>query len=265
MLPIDNRLINNSIRSVAPKVHHLTQMDPHIESLRITPIKRRDYFAEVILPKFEGLDMETSAYTENGKRSVQFMKNILPFMVIAEYDPINHKMFIIPDNLGWGTNETGLTTILGHELVHRCQFLDNPHFLDTYKFLVKKVFGSNAFDIDADEDKSYSDFIQPFMTLVEGDATFVQEQLKNEFYQGAKYNTSGLVNILGVAIGLSSLVTNKRGLMKIVMQYQKGKEIISCIYNESGRGAINRLYQLDYKQIDDIFRLNPFMYKTHIK
>lgn len=264
MITIDSKSIDAMIKDVAPRVHHLTQMDPHIESLRVSAIRRRDYFAEVVLPKFEGMGIDSIPHTELGQLGFKIMKYVTPFSIMAEYDPINHKMFILYENFGWGTNKNGLTTVLGHELVHRCQFLDNPHFLDTYKFLLKKVLGSNVFDLDEDEDKTYMPFIQPFMTLVEGDATFVQGQLK-EWYPGAKYKSTQFMNFLDTVVKLSKGSNGKRDLSKKLMQYQRGRRIIRDIYKESGRGAINQLYALDYKQIQDVFSFNPQMYKRYVK
>lgn len=181
------------------------------------------------------------------------IKLFLPYLVLGQYDPLMGRMLVIPDNLRFGTNASGLTIILGHELVHRCQFINNPRFARLYSHLVKKVTGSNAFDEDSLEDKNMKPYLQAYMTLVEGDASFVEQQLNKMFYQDAKNKTSGFSNFLGLLLALTSIGNGDKGFLDKLKQYAKGKKIVKSIYEFNGREGVNSLYNLNELELRRVF------------
>jgi hypothetical protein len=245
MVIVSEKSVRKMIEDVAPKVTRLTGWNPRLDDLEVRIISRDQYWEEGIMAKYPQLGIDTETKTEKGKKAVQSMKATMPYLVLGQYEPMTGRMLVIPDNLRLGTNESGLTVVLGHELVHRCQFINNPRFTRLYSTLVKKSTGNNAFDEDELEDKRVEPYLQAYMTLVEGDASFVGDQLKKMFYQDAKNKSSMLSNVLGLAILLASLGSGDKGFIQKLKQYGVGKKKVKSIYEREGRPGVNALYDLD--------------------
>jgi hypothetical protein len=253
MVIVSEKSVKRMIEDVAPKVERLTGWDTNLDDLEVRIIGRDQYWEHGILSKYNHLGINTEAKTAKGKKSTETMKALMPFLVLGQYEPLSGRMFVIPDNLRFGTNESGLTATIGHELVHRCQFVNNPRFANLYSQLVRRSTGDNAFDEDPSGDKRVKPYLQAYMTLVEGDATFTEEQLKKMFYQDAKNKTSHMSNFLGLVLALSSIGNGDKGFMQKLKQYEQGKKKVRAVYERGGRGEVNALYNLEELGLRRVF------------
>ncbi len=250
MVIISEKSVERMLNDVAPKVEKLTGWDPVLSSLNVKIVPRKKYVKYCIDPLFNGMGIDTVPKTKDGKTGLFIVKNILPFIVMGQYEPITQTLIVMGDNFVYSANESGLTAILGHELVHRCQYINNPEFADVYCSLSRRMHGKNAYDIDGDEDPRAKKYVQSLMTLLEGDASFVQEQLKKIYYQNAENKTSGLTKLFGV---LFAFVCIAGGSMDKFKQYSKGKNIVENYYKRKGRQAVNDLYNLDENGLHGVF------------
>lgn len=269
MVVISEKSIERMMEEVAPKVKRLTTWDPHLEDLKVRIIRRDQYFESVFRQTYDHLGIDMEAKTAQGKKSVIAAKMILPYIILAQYEAFSGTMYILPDNLRFGTNESGVSTLLGHELVHRCQFANNPNIKEMYASLVRRVTGTNVFDEDKAEDKNAKKYLQSFMTLIEGDASFVQDQLKKMFYQDANNKTSRISSLVALALLVSSIGNGENSFLQKMKQYSRGKKIVERLYHSNfpnnnffidnltlptGRTRVNALYQSDEKELYELFK-----------
>ncbi len=253
MVVVSKKSIEKLIEDVAPKVEKLTGWDTHVDDLCVELVGRDQIWEHGIKPKYEFLGIDIEPKTQKGKSTIKMIKLITPYLLLGQYEPLTKAMLIIPDNLRFGTNESGLAITIGHELVHRCQFANNLPFAKLYSTLVKKTTGSNAFDEDPDEDKSYEKYLQAYMTLTEGDASHVEDQLKKMFYQDAENKSAHSSNFIGLMLLIASLGDKNSGFMQKLKQYEEGKKIVSKIYEQEGRLRVNKLYNLGTKELYNTF------------
>lgn len=138
MVVISENLISKLIEEVAPKVERLTGWKTHLDSLKVKLV-RRDQVCELgVMPKYYFLGINTIPQTEKGRAALTSIRLFASYMAVGLYEPITETILIMPDNFGCQTNESGLVCKLGHELAHRCQFVNNPKFKDLYLDLIKK-------------------------------------------------------------------------------------------------------------------------------
>lgn len=245
MVVVSERLIERLIEDVAPKVERLTGWDTRLDDLSVKLVKRDQIWEHGMKPKYDFLGIDTEAKTEKGKKALEMIRVLMPYVMLGQYEPLTGTMLIVPDNVRFGTNESGLAVTLGHELVHRCQFTNNPRFAEMYPAMVKRITGSRVFDEDEHEDKGIKKYLQAYMTLTEGDASHVEAQLKKMFYQDAKNKTSHFSNFVGLVLFLHSLGNGEAGFIQKLKQYEQGKKIVGRVYETEGRNGVNRLYDLD--------------------
>ena len=253
MVVISERSIENLLAEVAPRVERLTGWDTNLANLKVKIIKRNQLWEQGLKPKYDHLGVETEAKTDKGKNALALSKALMPYIILGLYEPLTGTMLVLPDNVRFGTNESGLAVTLGHELVHRCQFTNNHQFANMYPALVKRMVGANAFDEDGDEDKNARKYLQAYMTLVEGDAKFVEGQLNKMFYQDAKNKTAHASNFIGLVLFLSTLGDSDGGLVKKLKQYTKGNKIVKAIYQSEGRQGVNKLYRMNERSLYGAF------------
>ena len=117
--------------------------------------------------------------------------------------------------------------VIGHEIVHMCQDANNPSFVKNWVELFKS-FGANAFDGNLFEDEDFRKCHGGYHALLEGDASYVGNQLIWAFYPLADRC---------YAIG------------------DKQVNILERIQKKEGRNGINRLYGLSLTELYDLF--NP--------
>lgn len=249
MVVVSERSLEKIISDVAPKVEQLTGWNAHLDSLNLKIIRRSQLWEHSAKVKYDLLGIDAEAKTEKGKKALQATKLIMPYLILAEYEPLSGTMLVVPDNLRFGTNESGISLTIGHELTHRCQFTNNPQFGKMYVSMVRRMFGANAYDDDPSEDKGTAKYLQSYMTLVEGDASFVQSQLKGMYYQDAKNKTSGVSNLIGLVLLLASLGDNNSGFIQKLRQYSKGKNIVRRVYEAGGREKVNAIYSLNERML----------------
>jgi hypothetical protein len=250
---ISEYTVERIIQDVAPKVQALTGWDPHLEDLKIQLIRRDQLWEYSTLPRYKALNIDTVPRTSEGKASMKISQKIMPYLALAMYEPLTGTILIMPENFGAGTTDSGLAITIGHELVHRGQWTNNPDYSKKYPTIIRKSVGSNAFDTDADEDPSYEKFAQAYMSLAEGDATFVQEQLKKLYYPDAKSKSGSLVGLLTILL-MHSAGGSTNGLLKKMKQYIEGKKIVQATYKLRGREGVNALYSLDMKGLQEKFK-----------
>jgi len=254
MVVISERSVEKLVRDVVPKVAMLTNWSYDLGELKIRIINRSQLWEHGFKPKYDYLGISTETKTDSGKQTLSMYKNIFSFFTAALYEPSCDTLFVVANNARFDTNESGLTVLLGHELVHRGQFTQNPQFTKQYFSLVKKQYGSLAFEEDEHEDKSFGKYLQSLMTIVEGDASFVESQLKKMYYQDASYKCAGIALWVSSAVLLASLANgdSKSGLLGKLSQYTAGEKIIKRVYEDSGRKLVNCIYKKDFQRIHDI-------------
>lgn len=109
--------------------------------------------------------------------------------------------------------------------------------------------GSNAFDENEFGDKSYKSYIQAYMTLLEGDASFVESQLKKTFYADEKTSAEGLSGLLGLGLLIAGMGNKEVGVLRKLRQYTRGKKIVEDMYRRGGRSRVNKLYDEDEEEL----------------
>jgi len=247
--------IEKLVEEAGIKIKQLTCWDPHLDSLKLKVIKREELFKEKS-KEYEYAGISTKPHTLKGKFMAQLEKSFYPSIMAAQYLPFNETILVIPQNFAY-SNESGLATILGHEIVHRCQAVNNPKFIETYEYIFKEFIGGSAFDKNNSKiAKKIKKYTQTFMMLVEGDASFVEGQMKKIFYTDAKIIQSQESILIGLLYLLFSLGMGDISIIKKGMQYGKGREIVGNIYEKEGRKGVNDLYNLTLGELYDKFNKN---------
>ncbi len=230
--------IEKILYDVAPKVEWLTEWNCSLKNLTIKIIKPNQVFAQVIMPKYKELNIDITSKTLQDKFSSWINTYLVSRIVIGVYEPATKSIVVVPNNLSASTNESGFATALGHEMVHRCQFLYNPKFVKEYNKLIKKTADPHVNNDNA------KDTIQLYMTLIEGEASFVENQLRQMYYQNAT-----------IAPRLSSLFLGLTGALcfkdfrKKAAQYIRGRIMVGKEYKVRGRKGVSALYSLNPKKI----------------
>jgi hypothetical protein len=275
MVIVSEKSIEKMIYDVAPKIEELSGWKPQLDGLNVKLIPRELFWEEAIKPKYASLGINTDPRTKEGEISLKMLKHMMPLLVLGVYEPSNRTLFVLPDNMSFGTNESGVVLTVGHELFHGCQFDNNPYFKEELDRLTVQVTGRDAFDKDDYEttDKRVMKKLTAMMTIVEGDATFVQNQLKGMYYQDAVTRAGDLGNILtylhafkmmnlskedieelkGSNEGEKKEKNENEGLMGKMMQYTKGEKLVKATYNRLGRSGVNELYTPMSVQMMDMF------------
>jgi hypothetical protein len=262
MVIVSEKSIEKMIYDVAPKIEELSSWKPKLDGLTVKLIPRELFWEEAIKPKYANLGINTTPRTKEGEISLKMLQHMMPLLVLGVYEPSNRTLFILPDNMSLGTNESGVALTVGHELFHGCQFDNNPYFTNEINSLTKQVTGCDAFDKDQyeTEDKRVMKKLTAMMTLVEGDATFVQNQLKGMYFQDAVTRAGDLGNILSYLHAFKMMNLSKEdvaelkgsndgekkeeggGLMDKMKQYTVGEKLVKSVYKKFGRSGVNDMY-----------------------
>ena len=112
MVIISERYVQRLIEDVAPKVERLTGWDTHLDDLTVRIVRRDQVWDQGIKPKYDILGIDVEPTTEEGKKALGWLKFVMPYLMLAQYDPMTNTLMIIPDNVRFGTNESGLAIIL---------------------------------------------------------------------------------------------------------------------------------------------------------
>ncbi len=243
MVIISEKSVEKIIIDVTPKVEKLTGWSCHLESLVLKLVNHSQVFEQAIEPTYASIGIDTKPRTRGERISYHLLKYVVSAFPLGIYEPATGTIIIVPDNFAAKTNESGLATVIGHELMHRCQYINNPGFAENFFKLMKKMIGSRLFSNDK-PDANFGGYIRAYMTLEEGDASFVQEQLEKTYYQNAQASTHQTNMILG---GIASLFVME--LRKKLCQYTVGKAFVEKIAKKSGREGINKLYSLHPKKL----------------
>lgn len=275
---ISERSIEGIVLDVAPKVQRLTGWDCGLETLDVRLIRKDQLWSCVMKPALERKRFDYKPRNVLEKLALQAFKAMSSRFPLGLYEPDVCRLYIIPENLN-ELSKSGVSVIVGHELVHRCQHVGNPAFFDTitelsreliaeinkYKAERDKVYGTKICEMIRNillkRPKSFSDSvlkestailegeagkkIQSLMTLVEGDASFVQHQLNRMFYQNAeRLRPSTNAILLRFSSEFSPVIQLK------LEQYTLGSGFVKEVYKAEGRESVNRLYKLDTESLD---------------
>lgn len=238
MVIISEKSVEKIVSDVAPKVERLTGWSCHLESLILKLVNRNQVFEHAIEPTYMALGIDTKPRSLRERLSLQLLKYAVSIFPLGIYEPATGTIIIVPDNFSPKTNESGLATAIGHELVHRCQSLNNPEFAENFFKTMKKMIGPGLFS-DDEPDARFVEYMRAYMTLEEGDASFVQEQLEKIYYQNAYASTHASNRFFG---GIASLFVGE--LKQKLRQYTVGKSFVQRIAKKSGRTGVNALYSL---------------------
>ena len=182
---------------------------------------------------YEYLGIDTAPKTTEGAMAFAEELEWEYHGVLAEYISPRKKILILPENLSMvqNMNEAVLTLILGHELMHHCQYTNNPYFNEREKILIKKLYGSNLFDKKKPNNKKVEKYCLTHQCLSEGDAKYVEKQLAERFYP------------LG-----------KKAIGKFSLCCQEDMEVIEEVHKTQGRRGVNDLYSLDIRDLCAVFQ-----------
>lgn len=244
---INENLVKKTLEDLVSAVEYFTGWDAHLSDLKIELITREQYWERGMKPMYDilGIDMETK--TMVGKINCSLTKKFMPYFPLGQYESLTGKIILIPENFSGLTNENGFATVLGHELVHRCQCVNNPKFIETYYNLIKKAIGTSLFEKNDFKDISYYKYLKAYGTLIEGDASFVQGQLKM-IYRNAAVVRSFMPSFM--RLFLYPFLKEK------LDQYKNGKKIVAGFYKIGGREEVNKLYGLDVEKL--------YLYSKHL-
>jgi len=216
--------IGGLIEEVAPKIEKLTMWDCHVDGLTAKIISPDEFWGYEIIV-FESMGINTAPKTEKGKIAFERLKTISTLSA-GMYLPTNSILLISKNTLM--KNPDVQAVILGHEIVHRCQDVNNPSFVKNWVALFKS-FGTNAFDDNLFENENFRKCHSGYNDLVESDAAHVTNQLIWNFYTLADCRYT---------IGDNQI------------------NILEDIQKKDGRAGINRLYGLSLTELYDLFNLS---------
>ena len=188
MVRIDDKALEKMVNEVAPLVEDLTGWDTKLDSLNIKTITRDEYWKYGQKPLHD--------YLGDDKRCKTWKDTLTSYFVAASYVHPTETILMIGNNKGVFTNESALKVVIGHELVHRCQFVNNPVFEEIYFSLAKKLRDDAGYD---EFGAANLRFFEKYAMLAEGDATFVEDQLLDKHYWNAK-ETPCLLHYAGRAV-----------------------------------------------------------------
>ncbi len=274
---ISEKSIEGIVLDVAPKVQRLTGWDCGLETLGVRLIRKDQLWDYVIKPAVERKKFDYKPRNALEKLALEAFKAMSSRFPLGLYEPDVGRLYLIPENLN-ELSKSGVSVIVGHELVHRCQHVGNPAFFDTLTELSRELVAEvNKYKAERDRlygtkiremarnilkgPKKFSDSvlkestailesdagkkIQSLMTLVEGDASFVQHQLNRMFYQNAeRLRPSTNAVLLRFSSEFSPVIRLK------LEQYTLGSGFVKEVYKREGRESVNRLYKLDKESLD---------------
>lgn len=130
--------------------------------------------------------------------------------LLGLYDPFHSTIYINKQKLQYQNIDT-LKVVIGHELIHFIQFNKNPELRPRMIALYKNYFDFLQRPLPAAEifELTYQYFlneIQPFMTTLEGDAYFFEQNILKQIYTCSNYN-----HISGVFDGILAMYLKSAG------------------------------------------------------
>jgi hypothetical protein len=249
MARVNTKTIEKIVQEVTPKVEFLTQWNCNLSGLNLNVIKTSQYYERCMKPLFENDEISKELEGEKIIKKIivpigKTVSFLLSRTLYGEYTYLTNTLTLIKENLEEIKTENELRTIVGHELVHRCQHVNNPNFYERYEKHINELTESKKSLKDICKIKEEFEIMG---MLVEGDANFVEKQLKEQFYpfaEGKKnYNINSVVNSLMATI----LFKNKFNA------YKNGPQIISLVYSTGKREAVNNLYNLTAQELETVF------------
>ena len=241
-MKITQSLVEDLVAEVAPKVEELTEWSAYLESLSIEALGWEKAWHEIFIPELESRGIDTIPKTLAGKRRKYVFKETLFQGAVGFHMESTGNIYIINDNFP-KINKDQLAPMVGHELVHRCQFKNNQKFSELCHYFSKEYKGENYFDQDLSED--YNDLVfRNFMRLQEGHATFVQIELQKDYPPSELYLPKSIENAL---MDVQRLNPDNMGtyIAELFDVYQSGERIIRNVFHQGGNDAIKELYKRD--------------------
>lgn len=227
-LEVNNALVQTIIQEVAPLVSRFTGWSLDLPHLRSRVLPREQGYEEIFLGRIKQLGVQGWEEIMPGvfERVIEYM---VEQNVCAAYMHIPGEILVIGENVD-DSNMEGLKVILGHELVHRGQHIAHGKvFAQVDNLLVRAFNELKSESMDIKRIQLYIEQIQPVMTLLESHAAYIQEQLKQACYPGARVESH---------YNVASLLMRMIGAQKI-SQYTEGLPQVAAAV---AGGDVNRLY-----------------------
>jgi len=243
MIDVNEKNVRKILEEIAPEIESLTGWDAYLDSLDVHVIKRKEY-KDFFQKKYTSLGINIQP--KNIKEKLKFFSDcdLYSIIITGEYFPAigNGTLLIIPDNFK-PENKDGLVSTLTHELAHRAQFANNPKFFQQYIDMGKR-YHTGGYS-NGNKDKNSKKLRQSYMTFVEGDTCFIQEQLKPLLFPNPKVHYPVSTNLTAIALLVGDIVFNKgNGLYEQMQRYTRGEKIIKNLYNlHRDRKGVNEIYK----------------------
>jgi hypothetical protein len=228
MFDIDRAGARAIIEEVAPHVERLTGWDVLSGQLGLLIIPKERAFEEIALGRLERIGVPVSSLPAATNVVERVMSYVLRSAILAAYDPTLDSIFIVRDNVD-EANLDGLKVILGHELVHRGQAKRYPAHLAFVDATVREMMMRPKGLLDLWQK---TNDVNRIMTLIEGHATWVHEQLQR-IYPNARIRR----HHFSILTALLRIVAAAK-----VHQYTAGKRLVAQAGDPASIEELYRVY-----------------------
>lgn len=233
-------MLETVIQEVAPRVEALTEWNVPLENLKIKVVRRHDYGTYGIRSFYSSLGIDPNK--EISRHEIHDF--LTSYILLGQYDPSSETIIVIQDNLKT-IDPDGLSLIVGHELTHHAQFVNNASFTSAYLSLLKT---SLLIDMENEthppkkdstpQVDSFTLYAGYYHIFLEGDATFVERQLQRLYYpKGIRTKPPFLLRGLALLFRFLNRNKNLVDLDALTADY------IAAIHKTEGRRGVNSLYE----------------------
>ncbi len=160
--------------------------------------------SEIAQSYFQSISSNLSGYTLPSFL-IKLIGKLFYQRLLGLYDPFRAAIYINKQKLKYQNIDT-LKVIIGHELIHFIQFNKNPDLLQRMIEMYKKYFECLQQPLPPAEiiELTYQYFlneIQPFMTTIEGDAFYFEQNILRQIFTCSNYT-----HISGVFDGVLTML-----------------------------------------------------------
>ncbi|MFL7892260.1 MAG: hypothetical protein ACK2UM_15900 [Anaerolineales bacterium] len=189
-LDVNDQLIEALLGRVAPLVERTTGWNLDLVNLRSKVIPKERGYEEILLGRLRDLGFFVD---EDMPRPLldRLVEYLVESSVQAAYQTGKGELLVVRENVD-DSNLDGLCVVIAHELVHRGQHINHPEIFQQIEETVHRVIApyfSSPDQIDLGELLQALNEIQPFMTLIESHAAYIQQLIANRYYPQARIET----------------------------------------------------------------------------
>ncbi|QJC21273.1 zinc-dependent metalloprotease [Arcanobacterium buesumense] len=178
---------------------------------------------------------------------IAFAASVLSMKVLGQWDPYSSRkcVYLVAPNIADFQQQCGLDKadlsvwVAVHELTHVAQF-SAAHWLADY--IAHRAQVLFAGDEDAD-DEQVLDEITAVMSLLEGHATYVMNQVPLSAIPSRAQMIAAMVNRRASSGIIMRWMSNLTGLAKKKQQYVQGHEFVSAVIDSVGLEKFNMIWQ----------------------